>query len=68
MIDKTGKVELSNGAKSIWVRPDDAASWAVHGYSAVNSPVAAVLRAPAKQDLKVEEILPKEINANEENE
>lgn len=69
MIDTKGKIQLTNGQRTIWVMPADAESWSIHGYKPAQAqPVAAILRPPVKRDRPVEEIQPAEDTANKENE
>jgi len=50
MIDKSGKVAISNGEKTIWVNPAEVSAWVEHGYKSEQSdPTKIVMKAPAKK-------------------
>lgn len=59
MIERSGRVALSNGEKTIWVNPDEAQSWAIHGYVAQGE-TSVVMKAPVQKPLKQDQSEDKE--------
>jgi len=55
MINREGKVQISNGSNTKWVAPADVDKWQPHGYRPVSErPVAAVLRPVKTQVVEPE--------------
>jgi hypothetical protein len=65
MIDKTNRVEVKQGTRSRWVRPEDVAEFVSKGWSAEDAPVQAVLK-PRKKDMIVEETVVEQPTQSEE--
>jgi hypothetical protein len=50
MIEKSGKVAMSNGERTIWVNSAEVSAWVEHGYAAEQSaPTKIVMKAPANK-------------------
>lgn len=65
MIDKTGRVELKQGTRTRWVKPEDVSEFVARGWSAEDAPVQAVLK-PRKKDTAVEETVVEQPTISEE--
>lgn len=56
MIERSGKVAMSNGEKTIWVAPEDASAWQCHGYALEETQVTMKpVQKPKQQDPTTEE-------------
>jgi hypothetical protein len=68
MIDKENRVEVTDGRKTRWIRPDEIAEYANIGYSPVESQEVQVKLQPRKKSVEptVAVELPQETPTTEE--
>lgn len=52
MIDKENRVEVTDGRKTRWIRPEEIADYATQGYSPVESQEVQVKLQPRKKSVE----------------